>query len=579
MSGAWQRTVTISTSADSPRQRRLVLLGDPRGCRPRQEHRMFEDATRRLRALIFTRVLLVTLLLGSFYILQIEYVTFLSPTAFSYLIAGLYFLTIVYAVTLRWIKTTFLFAVFAYVQIFIDVIAETFLIYLTGGIESWFPFIFLLSIISASIVLNRRASYYAASLSSILYGVIINLQLYNLLPGLTGSIFAAKDYLYNIFAHILSFYLVAFLSGYLSERLHDVTQTLYKRDSDLDNLRALSRDIVESMPSGVFTSDLNGGIITFNDSAQRITGRTSTEVIGKTPENIFPFLKDVNIRESRKRTEGEIQSKGRIIHIGIRFSTLKNSAGAPTGIIGIFQDLTEFKAMEAEIEKKKKWAFIGELSALIAHELRTPLASLKSSVEMLRERKVSGQQADHLMDIAISEMDRLNGIVTDFLLYAKPRQLVKSSFDLHQSLGNVITLLRSSKTEKENVKISKDLKGKLFITGDSKQLQQVFWNLGVNAVEAVSGSGEVVISTEKKNNTLEIRFTDTGIGIGRENIDKIFYPFFTTKDKGTGLGLAIAQRITEEHRGKITVESRGAGTGTTFKVILPVDNVRQEDSH
>lgn len=540
---------------------------------------MFEDSIKRLRALIFTRVLLVTLLLGSFYILQIEYVTFLSPTAFSYLIAGLYFLTMVYAVTLRWIKTTFLFAVFAYVQIFIDVIAETFLIYLTGGIESWFPFIFLLSIISASIVLNRRASFYTASLSSILYGVIINLQLYNLLPGLTASIFAAKDYLYNIFAHILSFYLVAFLSGYLSERLHTVTRTLYERDVDLSNLRALSRDIVESLPSGVLTADLNGEIITFNKAAQRITSSAFGEVAGRTSQDIFPFLKDVNIKESDKRIEGEMRVKDRIIFIGIRFSTLKNNAGIPIGIIGTFQDLTELKAMEAEVEKKKKWAFIGELSALIAHELRTPLASLRSSVEMLREKKVSGQQADHLMDIALSEMDRLNGIVTDFLLYAKPRQLVKSSFDLHQSLGNVITLLRSSKTEKENVKISKDLKGKLFITGDSKQLQQVFWNLGVNAVEAVSDSGEVIISTEKKNNTLEIRFTDTGIGIGRENIDKIFYPFFTTKDNGTGLGLAIAQRITEEHGGKITVESRGAGTGTTFKVILPADNVRQEGAH
>lgn len=540
---------------------------------------MFEDATRRLRALIFTRALLVTVLLGSFYIFQIGYNNLLSPTVFSYFIAGLYFLTMVYAVTLRWIKTTFLLTLFAYTQILIDVVSEVFLIYLTGGIESWFPFILLLSIISASIVLNRRASYYAASLSSVLYGLVINLQFYNLLPGLTESVFIAKDYLFNVFAYILAFYLVAFLSGYLSERLHDVTQTLYERDSDLNNLRALSRDIVESMPSGVFTSDLNGEIITFNDSAQRITGRTLTEVIGKTPKNIFPFLKDVNIRESGKRIEGEMQNKGRIIYIGIRFSTLKNSVGAPIGIIGIFQDLTELKAMEAEMEKKKKWAFIGELSALIAHELRNPLASLRSSVEMLREKKVSGQQADHLMDIALSEMDRLNGIVTDFLLYAKPRQLVKSSFDLHQSLGNVITLLRSSKTEKKNVKISKDLKGKLFITGDSKQLQQVFWNLGVNAVEAVSGSGEVIISTEKKNNTLEIRFTDTGIGIGRENIDKIFYPFFTTKDNGTGLGLAIAQRIAEEHGGKITVESRGAGTGTTFNVILPADNVRQESVH
>jgi len=191
---------------------------------------------------------------------------------------------------------------------------------------------------------------------------------------------------------------------------------------------------------------------------------------------------------------------------------------------------------------------------------------------MLLEKKVSGQQADQLMGIALSEMDRLNNIVTDFLLYAKPQQMVKDFFDVHEPLKKVITLLNSSKTNEGNVKIIENLKGEMFIKGDSKQIQQVFWNLGINAFDAISGGGSIFISTMRKNNELEIIFKDTGTGINRSDIDKIFYPFFTTKEKGTGLGLAIAQRITEEHGGKITAESRGAGTGATFKIILPVDN-------
>lgn len=539
---------------------------------------MFEDAVRRLRVLIFARALVITLLLGSFYVFQIGYVKLPSPTIFSYFIVALYFLTIIYAVTLRWIKTLFLFTIFAYIQIVIDVITEVILVYLTGGIESWLSFTFLLSIISASVVLNRRASYYTAGLSSVFYGLLIEFQFYYQLPAFTGDIFTAKDYLYNVFAHIVAFYLVAFLSGHLSERLHTVTQTLQRKNAYIDNLRALSRDIIESMPSGIFTTDLNWGIVTFNSSAQRITGNTYTDAIGKTPQDIFPFLKNIEIKEPLERVEGEIQNRGKTIPIGIRFSALKNSSGMLIGMMGIFQDLTKLKAMEAEIQKKEKLAFIGELSALIAHELRNPLASLKASVEMLRERKVSEQHADRLMKIAISEMDRLNGIVTDFLLYAKPQQLSKNSFDLHQSLRNVITLLHSLKIDKEIVKISENFTGKLFIIGDSKQLQQVFWNLGINAVNAISNEGDIIVSTEKKDDTVEVVFRDTGVGISEKNIDKIFFPFFTTKEKGTGLGLAIAQKITEGHGGKITVRSQGIGAGTTFKVILPTDNVREEVS-
>lgn len=530
---------------------------------------MQSDLIKRVNALIYIRVVVVTILLDSFYIFKIGYDKLSSPAGLSYFIAALYFLTIIYALALRRIKTDSAFILFAYLQLIIDIIAETALIYLTGGIESMFSFMYLLSILSAGIILSRRACYIAATLSSILYGLLMDLQMYNVITSGKGVV-TEKDYFYNIFAHITAFYLVGYLSGYLSEKLNRANKSLEERDTVLSDLKAFSRYVIESMPSGIFTTDLDRKIISFNTAAQEITRLSHADVVGRTPEEIFPFL--MSIHDTPERVEGEIQRNDETFPIGMRVSKLKDSAGKPIGQIGVFQDLTELKAMEAEVKRKEKWAMIGELSASIAHELRNPLASLKGSVEMLREKKVSEEQADHLMKIALSEMDRLNGIITDFLLYARPQELDKKPFDLHQYLSNVITLLQSSEPVMEDVTISARLDGSLFVTGDAGQMQQVFWNLGLNAMDAVSAGGHVDIYTRKRNNAVEIVFSDNGAGISRDDIDSIFYPFFTTKEKGTGLGLSIARKITEEHGGKIEVESAGPGKGTTFKVILPLNN-------
>ncbi len=529
---------------------------------------MYKDLVKRVRALIYIRLTIVIILLGSFYFFKIGYGKLIHPTAFSFLIASICFLTIIYALFLLWIKKDSQFIVFAYVQIIIDVATETVLLYLTGSIESMFSFMFPLSILSAGIVLNRRACYVISTLSSILYATLLDLQFYKIIQTSTIIVFTEKDFFYNIFAHIIAFYLVAFLSGYLSENLHKAKRSLEERDTVLSDLKAFSRYIIESMPSGLFTTDLNSKIITFNTSAQSITGLNHADVMGKTLVEIFPFLN--NFTEPLERIEAEIQRNSENFPIGMRLSTLKDSAGKPIGMIGVFQDLTELKAMEAEVKRKEKWAFIGELSASIAHELRNPLASLKASVEMLREKKVSEEHADQLMTIALSEMNRLNGIITEFLLYAKPQGLNKQTFDIHESLKDVITLLQSSESSEKHVTISAKLDGTLPVTVDAKQMQQVFWNLGLNAVDAVSDEGMIDIYTKKKNNTVEIIFKDTGTGISKSDTEKIFYPFFTTKEKGTGLGLSIAQKITEEHGGKIIVTSDGIGKGTIFRIILPL---------
>ena len=174
------------------------------------------------------------------------------------------------------------------------------------------------------------------------------------------------------------------------------------------------------------------------------------------------------------------------------------------------------------------------------------------------------------MGIALSEMDRLNGIVTDFLLYARPQELHKEQYDLNRSLLEIATLLQSSEANKNNVTLSASLDGKQVVRGDAKQLKQVFWNLGVNAVDAVSEGGTINIYTARNSNAVEVVFKDSGNGISKDDIDNIFYPFFTTKEKGTGLGLGIVKNIIESHRGSIHIENRST-RGAVVTVKLPFE--------
>ncbi|MBC8413031.1 PAS domain-containing protein, partial [bacterium] len=523
---------------------------------------------KKTRALVYIRAIFITVLFGSFYLFDIERYQFISPASFSYFIAILYTLTIIYALCTRWISKLPHLIALTYVQITLDVITEIFLIYITGGIESMFSFLFPLTILSSGIVLNRRACYIIATLSSLLYGILIDLQFYQIIATSEALVYTEKYIFFNIFTHISAFYLVAFLSGYLSEKLHTATQSLVERDTVLSDLKAFNKYIIDSMPSGVFTTDLNMKVLSFNAAAMDIIGKSIDQVIEKTPEEIFPFLRDHDNPGSR--IEGDMQIGENTRPIGMRLSTLKDSAGHAIGLIGVFQDLTDLKAMEAEVKRKEKWAFIGELSASIAHELRNPLASLKGSIEILREKKVSEEQADHLMRIALAEMDRLNGIITDFLLYARPRSIAIEPLDINRLIKDVFTLLKSSETcMQKNIILSEDLNGSIIIPSDPAQLRQVFWNLGLNAVDAVEDNGHVKIETIQEDSFVRITLSDNGHGISLDDIDNIFYPFFTTKEKGTGLGLSIVQKIIEDHGGKISVHSDISGTA--FVITLPAE--------
>lgn len=516
--------------------------------------------TGRLKALISLRALFVTVLLGSSFLFRIDDF-YAHPRAISYFIISLYLLTIAYALLITRIKGLFL---FTYIQLLFDVVAEIILIYLTGGVESWFSFTLILTVLSSSIVLNKKAGLVTASLSGILYGVLLDLQYYGTLD-IPHSVISERLFLYNIFIHIIALYLTAYLSGNLSLRLEKTSQKLEEKATNLRDLELFNMKVIESLPSGLFTTDRNGNVLIFNRTAEEITGVSKDLVTSRGIETALPFL-SFPPAEGRLEIPLTAGDKGHKI-IGLTVSVLKDASGQETGFIGIFQDLTLFKSLEAEIKQKEKWAAIGELSANIAHEIRNPLASMRGSIEMLRDEKISQKHKEKLMGIAIKEMERLNNIVTDFLTYSSSRPLDIRKTDLHLLLDETLSLLKNAEQNKGNISINKVFEGSLMAKVDPQKIRQVFWNLGINAVESMKDGGELTASTKKEMDLITIAFSDTGPGIQPLSVEKIFYPFFTTKDEGTGLGLSIAYRIIEEHNGKLTVKSI-PGIKTTFEIIL-----------
>jgi two-component system, NtrC family, sensor histidine kinase PilS len=520
-----------------------------------------ESVKRKIKALIVFRALFITLFFGSsFFFRGSEQL--LQARSLYYLIGAVYFFTLIYSVLLDKIRNLFL---FAYVQLILDVTLAILLIYVSGGVESWFSFTLVLIIIASSIILNKKAGFVIATLSSISYGMLVNLQLYDVLRVSNEGLAKEPAYLYKLFVHVIFFYLTAYLSGYLSARLEKTVRKLEQTDLDLRNLELFNQEVIESLPSGLFTVDISGKILLFNDAAERITGMRRDSVIGQKIDVVMPFF-PFPFLEGRREEIIPVDGLQKII--GITISPLKGIAHAPKGFIAVFQDLTQIKKLEDEIKKKEKLAAIGELSSNIAHEIRNPLASLKGSIELLREDSVSPDYKERLMGIALKEMERLNHIITDFLTYSRPTLPVFQTFDVRELLDETVELLQNIDHNKGRITFRKNYSSPLFVHADPQKMHQVFWNLGVNAIEAMPEGGELSISADSINDCIAITFEDSGFGIDQKDIGKVFYPFFTTKGHGTGLGLAIAYRIIDEHKGRISVKST-SGIGTAFEIILP----------
>jgi two-component system sensor histidine kinase PilS (NtrC family) len=241
-----------------------------------------------------------------------------------------------------------------------------------------------------------------------------------------------------------------------------------------------------------------------------------------------------------------------------------------------FSDLTELRRMQIQVERSERLASIGRLAAGIAHEIRNPLASISGSVEMLRGLPGAEGEARQLVDIAVREVDRLNGLITELLAYARPRAEEKQTFDLAEIASEIAKAFEQERRE-HDVQVRVKAEPGVGIEGAPGQIRQVLWNLLRNAAEAMPRGGIIQLEVTREDTSgrppwtlLSVR--DTGVGIAPEDIRHIFEPFFSKKPGGTGLGLATVARIVEDHRGHIEIDSPPGG-GTEFALRFPYVHV------
>lgn len=485
--------------------------------------------------------------------------------------------------------------VFAYVQLTIDTVLISYAIYITGAIESFLSPLYFLTIIGSTILLGRIGGYYIASMSAFFYTLLLLIDLYGLLPVAIKIIHTSDkpqwlDVTTSIGINFIAFYAVAFLTGLIVEKNIKIEKELKEREIDYKRLAVLNERIIEDISSGILTLNSDMRITSFNRAAEVITGKTIGEVYYR---KFNEFFSEINIENYLDYTEGRFErkfhkSEDEIITLGFTVSKAKEK---DIEWILIFQDLTEIKALEEQIRRDDRMKALGELSASLAHEIRNPLTSISGSVQLLKDDENINESNANLMSIICEEADRLNDLITDFLVFAKPASKTREIINVENLLKDSLTLFRSSK-EAEKIEIKEHYEKGLSIEGDSRQIKQVLWNLFINAANAMDGTGVLKISTGKRKyginkdkvlhsdgndfcpvgDFVQISVEDTGVGIKEENINNIFDPFFSTKEKGTGLGLSLSHRIVANHGGTIEVRSE-ENKGTVFTLLIPLFDI------
>jgi len=537
----------------------------------------------RLRLLIICRLIIITLFLGVAIFLDIKKTGFpvsVSTLNFLYfIIAATYFFSLAYILILKIFKQL---RINIYLQLAIDILLVTMLVYITGSYRSNYSVLYTLVIIYSVIFLDRYGGLIIASAAGSFYSLLLGLEFCQWLPVLSNIepdySLTAEEVLTRILVHIVSFYVLAFLASFVVEQEKKVRSLLMEKESEFDQLDLLFRSIVESVDTGIMTIDFEGTIKTFNRAAELITGYSLAQVKNRLVADVFPecivtFALQLDKRQSKNRMEVVIEARnGRKVHLGCSLSPLKDKQNREIGSILIFQDLTEIRQMEENLEKSKRLALIGEMAAGLAHEMRNPLASITGSIELLRRNLALKDTDDRLMQIILRGKDQLDNFVRDFLLLAKPIPVVREVIDVNETAVDVLENMKLSKDWTNDIKIDCSLAPKVAAFANREQLRQVVQNLVLNAVQAMKEGGVLSLATKlmQVNNkeVVEIKVADTGLGIEEKDLKKVFEPFFTDKEKGTGLGLTIVGRIVDGYGGKIEITSR-INQGTVCTVRLP----------
>jgi two-component system sensor histidine kinase PilS (NtrC family) len=549
-------------SGAAPRRRRLETL-------------------RTIQYLMVFRVAMATLLLGTVVVTALGNggVDSLSgPFArfgFGMLFAT-YRASVGYGIAFRRVKNLIR---FAYLQISGDLVLATLLVHATGGGQSPFFFLYFLDVVAVALLAQRRGAAVAAVASTVLMAAVSVAGYWRLLPLVPGQSWlpwevSRDDLAMRLALNGLALGAVGVLATHLARQTRQAGERLTRHERYAGDLATLHENTIRSMTSGLVTLDLEGRVTSINEAGSEILGVSRARLYGEPLEVHLPqlalLLLEAGPQGTVRRAEiTALRDDGAVRNLGISAAPLADHTGAVIGRVIHFQDLTELRRMQLEVERAERLASIGRLAAGIAHEIRNPLASISGSIEMLKTTPGADADSRQLMDIAVREVDRLNRLITDLLDYARPHKEERRRLDLGEHAGEIVRAFEQERREKITVAV--ELPAGVMVDAAPGQLRQVLWNLIRNAADAMStsGGGEIAIRLGTDGPRAALAIRDQGPGIPPDRIDRIFEPFYSTKTGGTGLGLATVARIVADHGGTIDVSSE-PGQGATFTVRLPL---------
>lgn len=507
-------------------------------------------------------------------------------------VSAAFVLTVVYRLFAGRIKRPRLFAA---VNIATDVALVSALVLFSGGRDSVFTFLYVVVAAYAALLFRRFGALAWGGVASAAYGIVLLAAQRGWVTAATGPE-SASIVLMTWTVHAAAIVLVSALASFLADELERTGEALRRRTTALVELQTLHQRTVDSLMSGLLTTDPEGRITSFNPEAERITGLPVDRAFGREIDEVLPGIREVlapSEETHRERTRARLSFRtpgGDERYLGVGAYTLRDADGQASGRVVIFQDVTDVVRMEQELRRSERLAAVGQLSASIAHEVRNPLASISGSIQMMRERAAGlggedGPEA-RLMDIVIREVDRLNHLIGDFLHFARPGPLHVAPVLVCRVVDEVIEMFEAVRPAR--LEVRREVDPGLMASADAEQLRQVLWNLVLNASQAMPEGGQLCLAAtrlsgestqgehsggrmggEEKALWAEIAVMDQGIGIPEDALEHVFDPFFTTKKEGSGLGLATVHRIVEDHGGTIRVERGEGDWSTVIRVRLP----------
>lgn len=548
---------------------------------------MGPDFRRKLLWVIASRAAAITILLGSATLVQIRTPGAFPLDPFFFLIALTYGLTVLYVLTIGLAER---YAWLVDLQFAMDAVVVSALVHMTGGIASYFTSVYVLPIIAAGALQYVRGAITVSVLSALLFGAVVVAQY----AGPFAPFFAStgpfeaelpplRVALFTLGLNLFGFFSIAILGGYLAESAKKADARLKQASTRIADLEAFNANVIDSLTSGLLTTDPVGRIISCNRTGLSIAGVTAAETLGANARELLQMPAEWRAALDRGLPEGQAlradygyqRPDGRQIELGVAFTVLTTPSG-PAGYLLTFQDVTETRKREREARVQQRLAAVGEMAAGIAHEIRNPLASMSGSIQVLRDELPLSSEQAQLMDIVLRESERLNDTIKNFLAYARPQRSAMQQIDLRKIVDETAVLLRNSPeyADLHTIDVEVPEEPVLFV-GDEGQLRQIVWNLATNGLRAMSAGGTLTLTavmdttgTSSQEPTAVIRVQDEGLGIPPEEVDRVFQPFTGTFTRGTGLGLSIVHRIVSDYAGRVDVLPAPGG-GTIVEVKLP----------